>query len=74
MLNMRIVLRRPTLAALASRLLLPGAGASQVTLAGTRHAWPPKPVKIGVPYPAGGGADVLARCGKFIRDVGIKTD
>jgi len=26
-----------------------------------QHAWPAKPIKIMVPYPAGGGADLLAR-------------
>jgi len=45
--------RRHTLLALGATLALPGAGRAQ--------AYPSKPLRFVVPYPAGGGADSLAR-------------
>lgn len=48
-------LRRASLALMASLLLAPGLAAAQAS------DWPSRAVRLVVPYPAGGGVDVLAR-------------
>lgn len=50
--------RRPLAAALLAIAGLAGLGAAPQTLA---QAWPTKPVRLVVPFPAGGGADVVGR-------------
>lgn len=55
--------RRPALARRRAALMLAGLPLAGLPLAGTvrAQAWPERPLKLIVPFPAGGGADVAAR-------------
>jgi tripartite-type tricarboxylate transporter receptor subunit TctC len=47
--------------AIAVLSLLPALAAAQAPSAGSGHAWPSKPIKVIVPFPAGGGTDFIGR-------------
>jgi tripartite-type tricarboxylate transporter receptor subunit TctC len=61
--SQRDLSRRSTLAALGTGLLGAALGSAAVPAAAQQAAqdWPQRPVRLVVPYPAGGGVDVLAR-------------
>ena len=49
------------ISAVAVLCLAPALAAAQAPSAGSGHAWPSKPIKMIVPFPAGGGTDFIGR-------------
>jgi len=47
--------------AIAALCLLPALAGAQTPSASSGHAWPSKPIKMIVPFPAGGGTDFIGR-------------